>query len=201
MKLAGFDAPMLLDCVAPKYGVVMGEPVHPFGKRPATLAPSVLGEIDAALDAIAGSDAAGAGPKWGAMHKVLLKAKVDPQTIMRLVAARDAEGLGALVRWLHGEEVETPRVEAPPAPEQAVDIEVQRSAMRAFRKRLRFARLDAESRLGVGPMSSGKRNEIDAIIPPREYPVAVWEALVAAGRLRREGGGFYALVRDDVGEE
>ena len=177
----------------------MGDPAHPFGKRPANLAPVVLKEIVAALAAIAASDAAGAGPKWGAMHKSLLKAKVDPQAIMQLVAGRDLAGLEALVRWLHGEEV---AVAAPvETAAEEIDVEVQRSAMRAFRKRLRFARLDAESRLGVGPMSTGKRNEIDAIIAPREYPVAVWEALVRAGRLRREGGGFYALVQDDVGDD
>ena len=181
------------------YRVSMSEVSSPFGKRPAQIAPALLSEVAAAADAIATADAASAGPKWGAMHKALLKAKVDPQVIMRLVAARDVAGLQLLVRWLRGEEI---AVEAKSEPTVvAVDIEVQRSAMRAFRKRLRLARLDAESRLGVGPMSSGKRNEIDAIIPPREYGVEVWEALVAAGRLRREGGGFYALVNDDVGDE
>jgi hypothetical protein len=181
------------------YILAMSEASSPFGKRPTQIAATLLAELGATADAIATSDAASAGPKWGAMHKALLKAKVDPQVIMRLVAARDVAGLALLLRWLRGEEI---AVEAKPEPVVVeVDIEVQRSAMRAFRKRLRFARLDAESRLGVGPMSSGKRNEIDAIIPPREFGVEVWEALAAAGRLRREGGGFYALVHDDVGDE
>jgi hypothetical protein len=181
------------------YILRMSEASSPFGKRPAQIAPALLTELAATADAIATSDTASAGPKWGAIHKALLKAKVDPQVIMRLVAARDTAGLALLMRWLRGEEVV---VDAKPAAAVVeVEIEVQRSAMRAFRKRLRFARLDAESRLGVGPMSSGKRNEIDAIVPPREFGVEVWEALVAAGRLRREGGGFYALVNDDVGDE
>ena len=78
-----------------------------------------------------------------------------------------------------------------------VDPDVMRAAMKAFRKRLKFARLDAESRLGVRPTTTGKKAEIDAMIAPSDYPRSVWEALVAAGRLRREGGGFYALVDED----
>lgn len=169
-----------------------------FGKRPAGIAPAVLAEVAKQAGVVAASDAAAAGPQWGAMHKLLLKAKVDPGAIMRLVASRDAAGLADLVRWLHGEEVAEPVVEAPSGP--AVDPEVMRSAMKVFRKRLRLARLDAESRLGVGPLSGGKRNEIDAIEAPREYPTAVWHALVAAGRLRSDGKGFYSLAVDDLGE-
>lgn len=170
-----------------------------FGKRPAAIAPQLLAEIARQAGAVAASDAAAAGPQWGAMHKTLLKAKVDPQAIMRLVANRDAAGLADLVRWLHGEEVAAPVVEAPAGPQ--VDPEVMRAAMKVFRKRLRYARLDAESRLGVGPLSGGKRNDIDAIEAPREYPTAVWHALVAAGRLKSDGKGFYALAVDDVGDD
>ena len=170
-----------------------------FGKRPAAIAPALLAEVAKQASAVAASDAAAAGPQWGAMHKVLLKAKVDPQAIMRLVANRDAAGLADLVRWLHGEEIAVAAAETPSGP--AVDPEVMRAAMKVFRKRLRYARLDAESRLGVGPLSGGKRNEIDAIEAPREYPTAVWHALVAAGRLKYDGKGFYALAVDDVGDD
>jgi hypothetical protein len=102
------------------------------------------------------------------------------------------------LRWLKGEEVV---VEVPVTPEvPKVDADVMRAAMKAFRKRLKFARLDAESRLGVRPTTTGKRAEIDAIIAPSDYPRSVWEALVGAGRLRREGGGFYALV-DEIADD
>ncbi|MEY4118545.1 MAG: hypothetical protein RLZZ116_1873 [Planctomycetota bacterium] len=170
-----------------------------FGKRPAGVAPAVLAEIAKQAGVVAAADAASAGPQWGAMHKLLLKAKVDPNAIMRLVASRDAAGLSDLVRWLHGEEVAEAVVEARTGP--TVDPEAMRSAMKVFRKRLRLARLDAESRLGVGPLSGGKRNEIDAIEAPREYPTAVWHALVAAGRLRYDGKGFYSLAVDDLGDD
>jgi hypothetical protein len=97
-----------------------------------------------------------------------------------------------LLRWLRGEEVEVAAPAVPDAPK--ADPEVMKAAMKAFRKRLKFARLDAESRLGVRPTTTGRKAEIDAIIAPSDYPRSVWEALVAAGRLRSEGGGFYALV-------
>lgn len=177
-----------------------------FGKRPAGLADAALAELAALAAAI--RDAGGAaGPSWGAIHKALLKAKVDARAILPIVGGRDLAALEALLAWLRGEEVvelsNDAREDAAIATAAAADgavsvpIEEQRAAMRAFRKRLRLARLDAESRLGVGPLSGGKRHEIDAIVPPREFGIVVWEALVAAGRLRRAGGGFYALVDDE----
>jgi hypothetical protein len=172
---------------------------HPaFGKRPPAIPAPTLAEIAAKVDAIAAADAASAGPHWGALHKALLKAKVDPHAIMRLVTARDAGQAGLMLRWLRGEEVEVAAPAVPDAPK--VDPEVMKAAMKAFRKRLKFARLDAESRLGVRPTTTGKKAEIDAMIAPSDFPRSVWEALVAAGRLRSEGGGFYALV-DELAED
>jgi len=160
--------------------------------RPAAVQAALLAEIATKVDALAGMDPAAAGPQWGALHKLLLKAKVDPHAIMRLVTARDAAQAALMLRWLKGEEIE---VAAPVAAAASkVDPDVMKAAMKAFRKRLKFARLDAESRLGVRPTTTGKKAEIDAMIAPSDYPRSVWEALVAAGRLRSEGGGFYALV-------
>jgi hypothetical protein len=65
--------------------------------------------------------------------------------------------------------------------------------MKAFKKRLKLTRLDDESRLGHGPMSSGGRSGIVAIPPPARYPQAVWDELVRQGRLRRAGQGLYEL--------
>ncbi len=84
----------------------------------------------------------------------------------------------------------SPTVTGPPTPEQL------KHAMKAFRKRLKLTRLDDESRLGrVGnPMSGGKRSEVMAIIPPREYSKAVWDELVKQGKLKSSGGSFYQLA-------
>ncbi len=69
-----------------------------------------------------------------------------------------------------------------------------RKAMKAFKKRLKLARLDDESSLGRGPMSSGKSSDIVAVMPPNQYPKAVWEELVALGKLKYAGQGLYQLA-------
>lgn len=71
-----------------------------------------------------------------------------------------------------------------------------KQAMKAFKKRLKLTRLDAESNLGGGPFSSGRGSGIVAIQPPSQYPREVWEKLVEQGRLRRAGAGLYELVED-----
>ncbi len=68
-----------------------------------------------------------------------------------------------------------------------------RKAMKAFKKRLKLARLDDESRLGHGPMSGGGRSGIVSIQPPNQFPQAVWDELVRQGRLRYVGHGLYEL--------
>ncbi len=69
-----------------------------------------------------------------------------------------------------------------------------KNAMKAFRKRLKLARLDDESRLGHGAMTGGGRSGIVAIAPPTRYPQAVWDELVNQGKLRRAGHGLYELT-------
>lgn len=67
-------------------------------------------------------------------------------------------------------------------------------ALKAFKKRLKLTRLDAESKVGVGPMSSGSQWGIVAIMPPNQYPRAVWDELVKQGKLKNAGHGLYSLV-------
>ena len=152
-------------------------------------------EIAAAAEKVAASDPASAGPLWGAVHKLLLKAKIDVHRSATIIASRDVADLRALVRELRGEPAE-PAPVAAAAPAPAIDEDTMRHALRAFRNRLKLTRLDAESKLGVGPMSGGRKHGIDAIIAPREYPPEVWEALANAGKLRRAGAGFYALAEE-----
>jgi len=73
--------------------------------------------------------------------------------------------------------------------------EVLKRALKAFKKRLKLTRLDHESKIGVGPMSSGRPSGIVAITPPNDYPRAVWDALVAQGRLKKASQGQYELVQ------
>lgn len=69
-----------------------------------------------------------------------------------------------------------------------------RNAFKAFKKRLKLTRLDDESSLGRGPLSGGKTSGIVAITPPHQYPRAVWDQLVAQGRLKYAGQGMYQLA-------
>ncbi len=76
-----------------------------------------------------------------------------------------------------------------PTPEQ------HKSALKAFRKRLKLTKLDDESRLNSRkPMSAGRKSEIAAILPPREFPREVWDELAQQGKLKNTGGGFYQLI-------
>jgi hypothetical protein len=75
----------------------------------------------------------------------------------------------------------------PPSPQEL------KAALKAFKKRLKLTCLDDQSRIGVGPMSSGRDSGIVAITPPDQYPPAVWEELARQGKLRRSGHGLYEL--------
>jgi len=71
-----------------------------------------------------------------------------------------------------------------------------KNALKAFKKRLKLTRLDDESRLGRGALSSGGRSGIVAITPPAQFPQTVWDELVRQGKLRRAGQGMYELTSD-----
>jgi hypothetical protein len=70
-----------------------------------------------------------------------------------------------------------------------------KAAMKAFKKRLKLICLDDQSRIGVGPMSSGRQSSIVGITPPDQYPQAVWDELVRQGKLKSVGSGMYELSR------
>jgi len=75
-----------------------------------------------------------------------------------------------------------------PTPEQL------KAAFKAFKKRLKVTRLSAESIIAGGPLSSGQRFTIVAIMPPGEFPQAVWDELVRQKKLKSAGGGTYEVV-------
>lgn len=74
------------------------------------------------------------------------------------------------------------------------DKQQLKAAFKAFKKRLKLTRLDAESTLGGGPLSGGRDSGIVAITPPAGFPLAVWEELVRQGKLKKAGQGTYELV-------
>jgi hypothetical protein len=82
----------------------------------------------------------------------------------------------------------------PANPAGVPNAEELKQALKAFRKRLRLTRLDAESNLGGGPLSSGRDSGIVAIAPPQQFPQEVWDELVRQGKLKKAGRGTYELV-------
>ena len=68
--------------------------------------------------------------------------------------------------------------------------EERKRAFKAFKKRLKLARLDDESGLGHG----SKKSRIAGITPPTGHPPEVWEELASEGKLRREGNGIYSIA-------
>jgi len=83
---------------------------------------------------------------------------------------------------------ETASTPEPPSKEEL------RLAMKAFRKRLKLTRLDDESRMGYGPMSSGQQSGVVAITPPDQFSKAIWRELANQGKLKYDGRGLYSLV-------
>ena len=73
------------------------------------------------------------------------------------------------------------------------DRDVLKRAMKAFRKSLKITILDAESGLGVGPMSGGKESGICGIRPPERYPIDVWNELARQKRLVDASHGTFEL--------
>jgi len=69
-----------------------------------------------------------------------------------------------------------------------------KKALKAFKKRLKLTRLDDESKIGHGPMSSSGHGKIVSIQPPAGFGREIWEELADKGYLKRDGVGFYELV-------
>jgi hypothetical protein len=74
--------------------------------------------------------------------------------------------------------------------------ETLKSALKAFKKRLKLTALDEDSSLGRGPFSGGARG-VYAIQPPSQFPRDVWEELCRQGKLRNSGHGMYELPKPE----
>lgn len=84
----------------------------------------------------------------------------------------------------------------PPPPSPApIDENQLKAALTAFKKRYKLTQLNDESKLGGGrPVTSGKKSDLAGIIPPNQFPRAVWEELARQKKIKDMGGGFYAVV-------
>jgi hypothetical protein len=69
-----------------------------------------------------------------------------------------------------------------------------KTALHAFKKRLKLARLDDNSRLGGGPLTGGEKGLV-AVKPPEQFSQSIWDELVKQGKLRYAGYGLYELTK------
>ena len=132
------------------------------------------------------------GPLWGELHKVFLKSTVEPSVAGKIIMHKDTDELLSVISQLQtGSAVELnvrDEVELP-----VLTHEAQIEALRIFRKRVKFMKLDRESKLGVGPLSKGKDEVVDSMMAPHDFPMEVWLALASLGLLVDDGGGFFHI--------
>lgn len=74
--------------------------------------------------------------------------------------------------------------------------DILKSAMKAFKKRLKLTSLDDDSHLGRGAFSGGHTG-VFAIRPPSQFPQEVWNELCKQGKLRDSGHGLYELPKGE----
>ena len=141
-----------------------------------------LAELAAAIKAA--PDPRRATPQWKQAHKLLDQAGLPAGRVTHVVGMRDLASLAELIAQLGD-----PAAEA--ASDDVPDEETCRKAFRAFCKRVKLTVLDEQSKLGRGPLSKGADAGNPAIIPPVEWPDAVWRELVRQGKLKDVGHGFY----------
>lgn len=152
--------------------------------------PTTVAKLDELLAAIRGyDDPRRAAAEWKQVYKLLQKAELPPAGVNHVVGMRNVAGLAELI-----EQLRSPAA-AGPAPADVPDPETCKKAFQAFRRRLSLTVLDEESKLGHSPLSKGSDASIAAVIPPGEWPEAVWQELVRQGKLRYVGHGFYELPK------
>jgi hypothetical protein len=121
---------------------------------------------------------------WAEADRALAAAREEEDVELYVaVADKDLDALRTIVRqWASGERTLTGH-----------DRDVLKRALKAFRKRLNLARLDSESSVGHGPMSSGRESTIVGVRPPDQYPPEVWDELVRQKRLIAARDGTFEL--------
>jgi hypothetical protein len=150
--------------------------------------PTTVAKLDELMTAIQGyDDPRRAGSQWKQVYRLLQNTDLPPGRVTGVVGMRDVPGLAALIDQLRAPA-------PPPAAADAPSEDTCRKAMHAFRKRLALTVLDEDSKLGRGPLSKGG-GAAAAIVPPNEWPEAVWQELVRQGKLRYIGHGFYELAK------
>lgn len=159
---------------------------------------------------------------WKTAGMTLAKTSYDPLKAARVIGDRNVESLANVVRELTAKAkaaraagppadnaakpglpvAAAPAAVVPPAPiparpavhaSAAPTHDELKSALKAFKKRLKLTKLDADSKLSAR-LVTGRRTEVLAISPPSEFRRSVWEQLVKEGKLKSAGSGMYEMV-------
>ena len=124
-----------------------------------------------------------ASGNWAEAQTALAACGEVEEDVALAIGAEDADELRAILEtWLSGKRHMLVH-----------DRDVLKRAMKAYRKRLKATVLDAESSLGGGAMSSGRKSSILGVKPPTRYPLTVWDELARQGRLIGGEHGLYEL--------
>lgn len=126
---------------------------------------------------------------WTMLQRLLSRMPVDQSQLKRICETRDSVGLDAMIARL--EDPEAFRTGEEPLPD-FTQTQLN-EALRAFRHRLKYLRLDMESQISQREVTSGKRADIGSITPPgpSEFDPKIWKVLARKGLLVEEGRGFY----------
>lgn len=138
-----------------------------------------------AAEIAAAPDEAAQATPWRMLERALEKAgAAEDADLMLPVLERSLPEVHALLDgW---------RVGTRPLPDW--DKAVLKRAMKAFRKRLKLARLDDESSASRNPLSKGEHSSILGVRPPEQYGPHIWQRLIEQGRLRDGGHGLLELA-------
>jgi len=131
---------------------------------------------------------------WTMLGRLLGRMPVDRAELKRVLEERDAIGLDVMISKLEDPNAFKTKEEPLPEFPQAELNE----ALRVFRHRLKFKKLDDESKISQRDVTTGKSANIDSIQPPgpSEFDPRIWKVLVKAGLLVEEGHGFYHEPRE-----
>ncbi len=126
---------------------------------------------------------------WTMLERLLGRMPVDQAELKRICAQRDSVGIDVMIAKL--EDPDAFKTKQEPLPEfPQSDLN---EALRVFRHRLKFKKLDDESKISQRDVTTGKSANIDSIQPPppSEFDPRIWKVLVKAGKLVDAGSGFY----------
>jgi hypothetical protein len=126
---------------------------------------------------------------WALLERLVGRLPVDQSELARIIKERDAIGLDSMITLLENPEaIETKEPELPEFTQAELN-----EALRAFRHRIKFKKLDDESRISQRNLTGGKKAEFDSMVPPgaSEFDPLIWKVMVKKGMLIYDGQGFY----------